>query len=738
MTTSDNRSSRGGATPISAVQPYIEAHGSVRLVNCVRVALVRRNMPYEALEDYLSDPLHLRLDKLKRIPNLGKKTASEFNELVVGFLESRDVVSRKIERVTTEKTEVVDGRLASQDADRLDSTGDNRYSNLTPREKDVIERRYAVGWDEKHTLEQIGQMYNVTRERIRQLEGKAFKKLRSTRNAQSWKRFISENQPEIIDALFGGQPLVNEPHKISGEFALAIAIIFGTPSKFLEQNTQKFENHYWAKPGFNVLSIQTARNRLAAIASEVAVLPISVREAAKALDESWVVIEAAVSALEGHNLYEGWIIRGTATVRKKRIVNILNLFFERSLVSPATLWEMKVAYWSKYIDDKCSGRDLLLSLREHPAHFINLRELGWVCLAIESKREHHSFGLLESQIGVPDELYSRPIKKGHGLANCVYEMFDRHGPLRLADAADIFQREYPRYKLASMYPMLVYFAVFRRFAPGILGIQAHCRSPDALCKARAIMLTKHDLDLYLLSCAAGPPRLRYPLWDTEMEKLWATWLAEKQDVSRLGSLLSVARIAEWNVSDSERRNWQSQKKRLNGRIDSPANRLFSERKIDGSMLTTALAAASVFGYVNWMYLNQGLGWRVETSRVAVVMAVLVRIGALKPIGQWSEPHILTKRGREIAKLIIGRSIVPPAEPRMTIMDCLEECDEANREFGWARSYCWDQLVLQITDCSGDLAHDFDTSGEENLDIEAAYEGFMGDALKLLVEGENWS
>ena len=56
---------------------------------------------------------------------------------------------------------------------------DRILSNLTPREQLVIRLRFGIGQDEPRTLEQVGQNLSVTRERIRQIEAKALKKLRS-------------------------------------------------------------------------------------------------------------------------------------------------------------------------------------------------------------------------------------------------------------------------------------------------------------------------------------------------------------------------------------------------------------------------------------------------------------------------------------------------------------------------------------------------------------------------------
>jgi len=53
-------------------------------------------------------------------------------------------------------------------------------SGLTPREERILRMRFGIGTDRDHTLEAVGQQFNVTRERIRQIEAKALSKLRAS------------------------------------------------------------------------------------------------------------------------------------------------------------------------------------------------------------------------------------------------------------------------------------------------------------------------------------------------------------------------------------------------------------------------------------------------------------------------------------------------------------------------------------------------------------------------------
>ena len=55
---------------------------------------------------------------------------------------------------------------------------------LSAIEEKVMRMRFGIGYDQEHTLEEIGQEIGLTRERIRQIQGQALEKLRSSENAR--------------------------------------------------------------------------------------------------------------------------------------------------------------------------------------------------------------------------------------------------------------------------------------------------------------------------------------------------------------------------------------------------------------------------------------------------------------------------------------------------------------------------------------------------------------------------
>ena len=81
--------------------------------------------------------------------------------------------------------------IIAENAERSEAL-DRTLSSLTPREKIVIELRYGLVDGHTHTLEEIGKRYGVTRERIRQIEMKALRKLRHPKRAKWLRPFLEE------------------------------------------------------------------------------------------------------------------------------------------------------------------------------------------------------------------------------------------------------------------------------------------------------------------------------------------------------------------------------------------------------------------------------------------------------------------------------------------------------------------------------------------------------------------
>ena len=84
--------------------------------------------------------------------------------------------------------------LDSAIQENLKETTTRVLSSLTPREERVLRMRFGIDMNTDHTLEEVGRQFSVTRERIRQIEAKALRKLRHPARSEHLRSFIDTSQ----------------------------------------------------------------------------------------------------------------------------------------------------------------------------------------------------------------------------------------------------------------------------------------------------------------------------------------------------------------------------------------------------------------------------------------------------------------------------------------------------------------------------------------------------------------
>jgi RNA polymerase primary sigma factor len=135
----------------------------------------------EPTPEEIAEKMELPLDKVRKVLKIAKEPISletpigeEEDSHLGDFIEDKSVVSPA--------EAVINMNLAEQTRKVL--------KTLTPREEKVLRMRFGIGEKSDHTLEEVGQDFEVTRERIRQIEAKALRKLRHPSRSKQLKSFI--------------------------------------------------------------------------------------------------------------------------------------------------------------------------------------------------------------------------------------------------------------------------------------------------------------------------------------------------------------------------------------------------------------------------------------------------------------------------------------------------------------------------------------------------------------------
>ena len=137
----------------------------------------------EPTPEEIAEKMEIPVDKVRKVLKIAKEPISL--ETPIGEEEDShlgDFIEDK--RVVSPANAVVNMNLQEQTRKVL--------ASLTPREEKVLRMRFGIGERSDHTLEEVGQNFDVTRERIRQIEAKALRKLRHPSRSKRLRGFIDK------------------------------------------------------------------------------------------------------------------------------------------------------------------------------------------------------------------------------------------------------------------------------------------------------------------------------------------------------------------------------------------------------------------------------------------------------------------------------------------------------------------------------------------------------------------
>ena len=156
---------------------------TINKLNRIQRKLLQENGK-EASPEELAEHMDMTEEKVRRVLKIAKEPISM--ESPVGDDEDSHL-GDFIEDENAEKP------LDQTINDGLSDSTHDILSSLTPREAKVLRMRFGIDMNTDHTLEEVGKQFDVTRERIRQIEAKALRKLRHPSRAQNLKSFLDND-----------------------------------------------------------------------------------------------------------------------------------------------------------------------------------------------------------------------------------------------------------------------------------------------------------------------------------------------------------------------------------------------------------------------------------------------------------------------------------------------------------------------------------------------------------------
>ena len=142
-----------------------------------------QDMGREPTPEELSKELDMPEDKVRKVLKIAKEPIS--TETPIGDDEDSSLGD------FIEDT-VIESPLENATEDSLHFATDDVLASLTAREAKVLRMRFGIGMNTDHTLEEVGKQFDVTRERIRQIEAKALRKLRHPSRSSHLKSFLDD------------------------------------------------------------------------------------------------------------------------------------------------------------------------------------------------------------------------------------------------------------------------------------------------------------------------------------------------------------------------------------------------------------------------------------------------------------------------------------------------------------------------------------------------------------------
>lgn len=547
------------------------------------------------------------------------------------------LVTEALERLTRipveANTDEVSGEPpGSSDTDTPAEIIERALKTLDDRSRDIIIRRFGLGGCVE-TLEQVGAVYGVTRERIRQIEARSIRRLRH-QIMPALKRAVLVHGDEAWRCLCHGAIVTQADlgagkRRLPGAFVLALELSQLSLADWLSEYGQRLHAG-WLPPGVDVggFAEVIARYGVKIAPSE----PIAVANFAPNHDPSLVI---AALSLAGGQWYGSYLVQNKPRRRTRRTIGLHSLL--ASSGGPMAIDGLTRTYRRAVASDPCSVRDAEIVMAGNKSLFVEVLDGLWSAVGRGG----------DLPVDQPDEepetqdIEEVPTDSDLGTIRGALEAeLRRCGPLRISDLMDRAADILPEGRSAlSIGPILItHKDSFTRLLPGLFALNTQVLSPAVLHHRRpSYLFEEEQVRTYIFARRCGEPWGSYPYWLPETESLWSAWARKHADTPVLESLLSVIDPSVWPLTD-DGLDWTSLSQDR-GRfmigfqpnpdavVRPPLIRLFA-----------ACVLVRSRGGLGWIGANRVLMRRVGDHGAAGLLALLVALGGLAPAADWQAAH----------------------------------------------------------------------------------------------------
>jgi hypothetical protein len=507
-------------------------------------------------------------------------------------------------------------------------------SELDLRSQEVIYRRYGLV-NQPQTLEEVGTIYRVSKERIRQIESRALRLMR--RDKQHWLASVNAHGADVWQLLCGGEDFVlaRDVRLLSRELfpwlGLALDLCEMKLEEFLDRQAQRF-GEGWIVPNWRLHELTTIRlaleSRLHKVALPCALASVTSSETAR--------VARAVLALIGFYLLGTYVAREPSTPSIQRALRLHSILGNAEMV--LEIVTLANQYRVQFPADACRLRNYELVMQARKHLFLQVTETCWAALGLAGEAPH---SLRATEFEITSVKNGAPKYEWQTISKNLEIELRSSGPSRISDLIKRAPNFLPsgRSENSIGWVLNTDKDVFVRPLPGIYALHDQVPSPEQVLVAPPqYMFNEYQVRLYALARRAGEPWGTYPLWLPESEYQWCIWADKNAGIELLESLLSVADVNAWpEIADLE--NWR-EITRSRGRFSlnfPPSPGALILPRLD--RLLAACLYVRQHGCLGWISSNHLLLQSAHSHGSAGLLALLIALRIVTPDAEdWQGPH----------------------------------------------------------------------------------------------------